>query len=159
MNNQGKLNQRHLKWIEFLQIYTIVLKHKSRKSNRVVDALSRRHLLLTQMQIEVVGFKELTNLYPEDPDFAEAWKAYTIHITLDRMKWLDYIIQDGMLFKGSQLCIPRSSMRENLIKEKHSGGLVGHFGQDKTFSLGAKHYYWPQLQQDVKKFLQICRVC
>ena len=98
-------------------------------------------------------------MYPEDPDFAEAWKACTVPITLDRTKWLDFIIQDGMLFKGNQLCIPRSSMRENLIKEKHSGGLAGHFGRDKTFALVAKHYYWPQLQQDVKKFVQSCRVC
>ena len=51
------------------------------------------------MQIEIVGFKKLTNLYPEDLDFAEAWKACTIPITLDRMEWLDLIIQDGMLFK------------------------------------------------------------
>ena len=95
------------------------------------------------MQIEVVGFKELTNLYLEDLDFAEAWKACIVPITLDKTKWLDFIIQEGMLFKGNQLCIPRSSMMENLIKEKHSGGLAGHFGQDNTFSLVAKHYYWP----------------
>ena len=53
------------------------------------------------MQIEVVGFKELKNLYLEDPDFAEAWKACTIPVKLDRKKCLDFIIQDGMLFKGS----------------------------------------------------------
>ena len=47
LNSQGKLNQRHLKWVEFLQGYTFVLKHISGKSNRVANALSRRHLLLT----------------------------------------------------------------------------------------------------------------
>ena len=106
------------------------------------------------MQIEVVGFKELTNLYPEDLDFAKAQKACTVPITLDRTKWLDFIIQYGILFKGNQLCIHRSSMRENLIKEKHSGGLARHYGQDKTISLVAESYYQPQLQQDVKKFIQ-----
>jgi hypothetical protein len=25
-------------------------------------------------------------------------------------------------------------MRENLLKEKHSGGLAGNFGHDKTFT-------------------------
>ena len=64
-----------------------------------------------------------------------------------------------MLFKGSQLCIPRSSMRENLIKEKHSGVLARHFGQDKIFALVARFYYWPQLQHDVKKFVQSHKVC
>ena len=70
----------------------------------------------------MVGFDEVKNLYHEDHDFAEAWKDCKEPVTVDRTRWLDYLIQDGLLFKGSQLCIPRSSMRENLIKEKHSGG-------------------------------------
>ena len=97
--------------------------------------------MLTQIQIEVVGFKELINLYPDDPDFAKAWKACIVPITLDRMKWLDFLIQDGMLFKGNKLCIPRNPTRENLIKEKHSHGLVGYFGLDKTFTLVVENYY------------------
>ena len=76
----------------------------------------------------MVGFDKLKDLYLNDPDFAKAWKACPEPITVDRTKWLDYLIHDGMLFKGSQLCIPRSSMRENLMKEKHSGGMAGHFG-------------------------------
>ena len=50
-------------------------------------------------------------------------------------------------------------MRENLIKEKHSGGLVRHFGRDKTIALGTENYYQPQLQQDVTKFVQKNLVC
>ena len=49
LNSQGKLNQRNLKWVEFLQSYTFFLKHRSGKSNKVVDTLSRRQLLLTEM--------------------------------------------------------------------------------------------------------------
>ena len=75
-----------------MQSYTFVLKHKSGKSNRVANALSRRHILLRKMQIDVVGFKELKNLYLEHLDFVEAWKACIVPITLDRMKWLDFII-------------------------------------------------------------------
>ena len=111
------------------------------------------------MKVEVIGFDELKNIYLKDPDFVEAQKAYKEPITLDRTKWLDYMIQDGMLFKGSQLCIPRSSMRENLIKEKHSRGIIGHFGQDKTISILREHYFWHQMSHDVKKFVQSCQVC
>jgi hypothetical protein len=44
------------------------------------------------------------------------------------------MIQEGLLFKGNQLCIRKFSMRDNLLKEKHSGGLDGHFGHDKMFA-------------------------
>jgi hypothetical protein len=44
------------------------------------------------------------------------------------------MIQEGFMFKGNQLCIPKCSMRDILLKEKHSGGLSRHFGHDKTFT-------------------------
>ncbi|XP_059074763.1 uncharacterized protein LOC131874855 [Cryptomeria japonica] len=108
------------------------------------------------MQFEVVGFNELKALYLEDLDFAEAWKDCKELVTLDRTKWLDFIIRDDILFKGSQLCIPRSSLRDNLIKDKHSGGIAGHSSQDKTIAIISEHYYWPELSWDVKKFVQSC---
>jgi hypothetical protein len=52
------------------------------------------------------------------------------------------MIQYGLLFKGNQLCIPKFSMRDNLLKEKHSGGLGGHFGHDKTFVQLSSSYCW-----------------
>ena len=47
-------------------------------------------------------------------------------------------------------------MRENLIKEKHSGGMAGNFGRDRTIAILREDYFWPQMSQDVKKFVQIC---
>ena len=62
-----------------------------------------------------------------------------------------------MLFKGIQLCIPRSSMRLNLIKEKNSGGLARHFGIDNTLRLLKEKYYWPQMYKDVQNLVKSCR--
>ena len=81
-----------------MQSYTFVLKHKSGKSNRVVDALSRRRNLLTEMRVEVLGFDELKNLYKEDLDFVELWRACKEPVSEDRSQWLDYFIQEDMLF-------------------------------------------------------------
>jgi hypothetical protein len=53
------------------------------------------------------------------------------------------MIQEGLLFKGNQLCIPKCSMRENLLKEKQNGGFVGHFVHDNTFKKLNESYYWP----------------
>ena len=49
-------------------------------------------------------------------------------------------------------------MRENLMKEKHSGGLAGHFGHDKTFSQFNNSYYWPSMREKVKKIVNKCNI-
>jgi hypothetical protein len=47
-------------------------------------------------------------------------------------------------------------MRYNMLKEKHNGGLAGHFGHDKTFAQLSNSYYWPSMRAEVKKFLKKC---
>ncbi|XP_021306294.1 uncharacterized protein LOC110431528, partial [Sorghum bicolor] len=42
LKSQGKLNRRHAKWIEFIETFPYVVKHKRGKDNIVADALSRR---------------------------------------------------------------------------------------------------------------------
>jgi hypothetical protein len=73
-------------------------------------------------------------MYREDPYFKEAYEACKNPLLGDRIPWKKCLIRDGLLFKGNQLCISKCSMRDKLLKEKHNGGLVGHFGHDKTFS-------------------------
>jgi hypothetical protein len=46
LNSQLKLNSKHAHWLEFLQQFTFVLKHKAGIENCVTDALSRKALLL-----------------------------------------------------------------------------------------------------------------
>ena len=77
----------------------------------------------------------------------------------DRIPWLEYMIQEGLQFKGSQLYIPKGSMRDNLLKEKHSGELVCHFGHDKTYAKLSSSSFWPGMRSDVKNFVDMCRIC
>ena len=51
------------------------------------------------------------------------------------------MLQDGLLFKNNKLCIPSCPMRENMIQEKHNGGMAGHFGSDKTYGK-LIHFYF-----------------
>jgi hypothetical protein len=69
-----------------------------------------------------------------------------------------YLIQDGLIFKGFQLFIRKFLMRENLLKEKHSGCLAGHFGHDKTFAQLNNLYYWPGMRAEVKMFVNRCNI-
>lgn len=65
----------------------------------------------------------------------------------------------GITIQNNKLCIPKFYMKENIIKENHSGGISGHFVQDKTFSQVNTFYYWPKMQTDVKRFVEKCRIC
>lgn len=155
---QPKLNQKHAKWVEYLQSFHFVLKHITGQSNKVADALSRRNVLLQENQIQVMGFDFLKELYENDSDFKEAFEACRNPVLADRSKWLDYFLQDGLLFRRNQLCIPVCSMRGNLIKEKHSGGLSGHFGVEKTLEQLNRFYFWPRMKSEVEKHVRNCKV-
>ena len=63
---------------------------------------------------------------------------------VDRDPWMEYMLQDGLLFKNIKLCVPKCSMRENLIQEKHNRGMAGHFGSDKTFGQLGHFYFCPK---------------
>jgi hypothetical protein len=134
VTQQEKLNQRHVKWVEYMHNFTFVIKHISSTANKVANSLSRKCLLLQEFRVKTLGFDDLRDMYAVDPDFGEAYEAAENLVLRDKSPWIEYMIQEGFLFRGNQLCIPKCSMRENLLKEKHSGGLVGHFGHDKTFA-------------------------
>ena len=121
--------------------FTFVIKHISGTTNKVVDALSKKCLLMHKFRVKTLGFDNLKEMYRDDPNFKEAYEAYEYPIIRDRNQWTEYMIQDGLLFKGNQLCTPKCSMRENLMKEKHNRGLVEHFGHEKTFSKLNGSYY------------------
>jgi hypothetical protein len=105
-----------------------------------------------------LGFDNLKEMYRDDPYFKEAYEAFENSILRDRSQWTKYMIQDGLLFRGDQLYIPKCSMRENLLKEKHSGGLVRHFSHDQTFSKLSGSYFWLGMRTYVKKFVDKCRM-
>ncbi len=93
----------------------------------MADALRRRALLLQESTMQVLGFEHLKDLYQTDMDFKEAYETCQNQVFRDRGPWMDFMLQEGLMFKGNKLCIPKCSMRENLLKEKHSGGLDGNF--------------------------------
>ena len=101
-----------------------------------------------------MGFELLKDLYGTDEDFQEILEKCVMN-----QRYNDFHIQEGYLMKGNQLCIPKTSLRENVIRNLHGGGLASHFGRDKTIVIIGDQYYWLHMRRDVTKFIQKCYVC
>jgi len=41
----------------------------------------------------------------------------------------------------------------------HTGGVVGHFGRDKTIILVEDRFYWPNVKHDVVRVVSHCPAC
>jgi L-lactate permease len=77
-----KLNQRRAKWVEFMKKFTFVIKHIVGNVNKVVDALSRRCLILQEFQVKTLGSEHLKDMYCDDAYFKEAYEACANHVLI-----------------------------------------------------------------------------
>ncbi|KAE8668905.1 hypothetical protein F3Y22_tig00112281pilonHSYRG00079 [Hibiscus syriacus] len=127
INGQHKLSRRHAKWVAYLQEFTFALRHQAGSLNRVADALSR-----------------------PDPSFGRIFQEVT------EGHRHDFVLHNGYLFRGLQLCIPDCSLMQQIISELHN---EGHFGRDKTLALISSDFYWPKLTSDVAHYVDRCYVC
>ena len=136
LKGQAKLNRRHAKWVEFIESFPNIVKYKKGKENVVADALSRKSVLLNQLEVKVPRLENIKELYATDLVFAEPYLKCQ-----EEKGWDKYHLHDGFLFRANKLCILDSSIRLLLLHESHMIGLMGHFGREKTYLLVSDHFY------------------
>jgi hypothetical protein len=134
--------------------FPYIIKHKNEKDNVIVDALSRRYTMLSQLDFKIFGLQTVKDQYVNDADFKDAF-AHCLH----GKPWGKFHIQDVFLFRANKLCIPASSVCLLLLQEAHGGGLMGHFGVYKTHGVLAAHFFWPRMRADVERLVARCTTC
>jgi hypothetical protein len=110
IRSQGKLNRKHAKWVEFIESFPYVIKHKKGKENVIANALSRRYALLTQLDCKIFGLETIKDQYVHDADFKDGF----LHCK-DGKTWNKFIFNDGFVFRANKLCILASSIRLLLL--------------------------------------------
>ena len=55
--------------------------------------------------------------------------------------------------------MPNSSIRYLLVREAHSGGLMGHFGIVKILTMLEEHFYWSHMRRDIERMVGRCATC
>ncbi|WVZ84693.1 hypothetical protein U9M48_031689 [Paspalum notatum var. saurae] len=111
IRSQVNLNCRHAKWVEFIESFPYVIKHKKGKDN---------------LDHRIFGIESIKKQYAYDEDF----KDIMLHCKEGRT-WDKYVINEGYVFRANRLCIPVGSAHLLLLQEAHGGGLMGHFGAKK----------------------------
>jgi hypothetical protein len=71
IRSQAKLNRRHAKWVEFIESFPYVIKHKKGKENVIGDALSRRYTMLSELDFKIYGLETIKEQYVHDVDFKD----------------------------------------------------------------------------------------
>src|SRR6266536_3064657 len=98
-------NGRITKWSELIESFPYVIKYIKGKENVVTDALSRKCMLVTQLELNVIGLEHIKDLYTHDPTFAIPYTKCLTHTS-----WQRYYIKDNYLMRNNKLCIPKSSL-------------------------------------------------
>ena len=114
--------------------------------NKAIDALSRLIVTLHRMSAHVIEFDRLKDEHSTCPDFGIIYDEVS---NGNRHEYVDFLIENGYLFKVTKIFIPWTSFRDLLIWEMHAYGLAGHLGKDKTIALVEDIFYWPFPKRDV----------
>jgi hypothetical protein len=138
IGGQAKLNKRHAKWVEFIETFSYIIKHKKGKENIIADALSR-YTMLSQLDHKFFDLESIKELYATAVDFKDAYENCR-----EGRTWNKYVLQDGLLYRANKLCVPTISIRLLFLQEAHRCALMGHFGVKKTEDVLAAHFFWPK---------------
>ncbi|XP_062093905.1 uncharacterized protein LOC133799933 [Humulus lupulus] len=129
LKGQHKLNKRHARWVEYIEMFPYVIRYKQGKESVVPDALSRRYALISTLDAKLLGFEHIKELYHVDHDFGEIYGA------CEKSAEGMFYRHGGFLFREHRLCVPNCSLRDLLVRESHGGGLMGHFGVATTLAM------------------------
>ena len=68
--------------------------------------------------------------------------------------------EDGVVYmEGKIYILNNKKIKEEILKENHNSVNVGHLGQHRMLELIKRTYWWPELKEDVKKYIQECFKC
>ena len=124
-------------------------------TNNVADCLSRPPIMALTTVLNSYGHEmsDWPLLYKSDPEF-----GHTYQTLLEGQHVPDFHLKDALLCHLGHLCVP-SSECSKMIGEAHYSHAARHFGIEKIVAVLQKYFYWPNLWQDVGKYIRSCTDC
>jgi len=79
-----------------------------------------------------------------------------IHVSISECS-LDQ--NDRLLFRGRHWVPNSESLRTRIIQETHDSAISGHPGREGTAALLIRQFFWPNMLQDIRRFIRNCDIC
>jgi hypothetical protein len=76
----------------------------------IVDALSRRYTMLSQLNHKIFGLETIKELYAADLDFKDAFENCR-----EGRTWQKFVLREGLLYRANKLCVTASFVRLLLL--------------------------------------------
>ncbi|CAB4478831.1 unnamed protein product [Rhizophagus irregularis] len=76
-----------------------------------------------------------------------------------------YVSIDGLLYKKNKenptrpLRVLKKSELVTVLYNFHEDPLAGHFGFSETYRAISLRYFWPQMGNDIRSYVQLCDIC
>ena len=68
--------------------------------------------------------------------------------------------EDGVAYMEGRIYVPNNKeLREEILKKHHDPADIGHPGQHRMLELLKRTYWWPELKEDIKRYVQGCFKC
>ncbi|WVZ01852.1 hypothetical protein V8G54_022658 [Vigna mungo] len=142
-------------WLPKLLGYDFEIHYKAGKKNIPADALSMS-FFMAWSEPNCVWLQQLVQLTQTDQKLSQLY-SQCFHGQVPNS---EYSIKEGILFWKGRIMVPHNSTLINqILQEFHTSKIGGHAGITKTASRIANQFYWPNMQQNIRKFINECVVC
>jgi hypothetical protein len=167
--NQKDLSRRQARWLALLATYQGILDIVYRRgADNHADALSRRPDLKTELEKQGLLSKDdfIASLHVSTPISSSLLDEVQAAYSSDRMyteghkrpHFLSF--SNGLWWVQERICIPASPpLRLKVISMFHDPTFVGHPGREKTYEQVRRHFWWRNMEAEVRAYVKSCATC
>lgn len=163
---QRTKSPRMTRYAHDLSFYDFDIRYKEGPTNYVPDLLSRQ---VAPVDVNELSAEKLAEEQHEDLKFKDILcylKEGTVPKKKLPMPLSDFELKDGVLYRlrhmpGKiiyQLCVPQK-LQDSALKTAHTPPLAMHPGIHRTYENLRGMFYWPNMLQDVRHYVERCLTC
>jgi hypothetical protein len=140
-------------WLHKFIGYDFTIEYKPGKDNVAADALSRVCVMALSTP-EVKLLDELKKGTEKDNSLQNILNNIS---TGQEQK---FVHKDGLVYYKSRIVVPDDThLKTKILLEFHSSPICGHAGIARTLARISAQFFWPQMKQEIKDFVQQCLIC